>query len=77
MVVKEFVWRRIALFQRHYSPMRDFTSSKDPMRLQVPSLPPKMLRAMLELLTGDPAPFVLPEDSFLLYLCSNKEEFVR
>ena len=77
MVVKEFFWWRIAPLQRHSRPMWAFTGSKDPMRLQVPALPSKTLRTVLELLTGDPAPATLPEEGCLLYQCSNKEDFVK
>ena len=77
MVVKEFVPWRITPLQRHSRPMWTFTGPKDPIRLQVPSIHSKMLRAMLVLLKGDPAPAVLPEDGCLLWHCSNKEDFVK
>ena len=54
-----------------------FTGIKDPMRLQVPSLPSKMLRTVLQLLTGDPTPTALPADKCLLYQYSNGEDFAR
>jgi hypothetical protein len=57
--------------------MWTFSSKADSMRLQVPSLPPKTLSAMLELLTGDPTPAALPEDGSLLYNCLNKESFLK
>jgi hypothetical protein len=77
MVVREFVRRRIAPLQRHSRPMWTFFGKTDSIRLQVPSLPPKTLGAMLKLLTGDPAPAALPEDGSLLYNCSNKESFLK
>ena len=67
MVVRELVRRRIAPLQHHSRPMRAFAGFKDPMRLQVPSLPSKTLQIVLQLLTGDPAPVVHPADKCLLY----------
>ena len=35
------------------------------------------MHAMLMLLMGDQAPATLPEDGYLLWHCSNKEDFVK
>ena len=66
MVVKEFIWWRIALLWCHSRPMWAFTCSKDPMRLKMPALPSKTLCTVLELLTGDPMPAALLEEGCLL-----------
>src|SRR5215216_1459123 len=77
MVAKEFIQCHIAPLQRHSRSMWTFGGSRNPMRLHVPTLPPDTLCTVLELLTVNPAPAMLPEEGCLLYCCSNKEEFVR
>jgi hypothetical protein len=77
MVVREFIAQRIAPLLRHSRPMWTFSGPEDPMRLQVPSLPPETLRAVLERLTGDPVPATIPEGNSLLYTRLNSEAFVK
>jgi hypothetical protein len=57
--------------------MWTFSGPKDPMRLQASPLPPETLCAVLERLTGDPAPAVIPVGDSLLYTCPNREDFVK
>ena len=76
-VVREFLLCRIAPLQRHSRWMWDFMGHKDRMRLQEEDLAPEALQTVLRVLTGDPSPDSLRSNGVLLYLCSNRADFVR
>ena len=72
MIVREFLWRRIAPLQRHSCPMWAFTGPQDPMRLSVDSLLPEVLDGMLHTLTDEEASEP-PMGGLPLYRYRNKE----
>src|SRR4051812_33944249 len=76
-VVKEFLLRRIAPLQRHSCRMWAFSGCGDRMRLQEEDLMPEALRKVLLVLTGDPNPGGIWQGGALLYLCQNRDDFVR
>ena len=76
-VVKEFLLRRIAPLQRHSRLMWSFGGREDRMRLQEEDLTPEVLRKVLLVLTGDPSPGSIRHGGALLYLCSNRGDFVK
>ena len=76
-VVKEFLLRLIAPLQRHSRRMCALGGREDRMRLQEEDLTPEVLRKVLMILTGDPFPGSIRQGGALLYLCSNKADFVK
>lgn len=76
-VVKEFPECRIAPLQCHSQPMWTLTKYQDCMRLSETALVHKMLKRVLEVLTGDPSPGDIRHGGSLLYLCSSGAEFAR
>src|SRR4051812_28149400 len=76
-VVKEFLLRRIAPLQRHSRRMWAFSGHGDRMRLQEEDLAPGALRTVLLALTGDPNPGSIQRGGALLYLCQNRDDFVK
>ena len=76
-VVKEFLLRRIAPLQRHSRWMWSFSGREDRMRLQEEDLTPEALRKVLLILTGDPSLGSVRQGGALLYLCSNRGDFVK
>ena len=76
-VVKKLLQRCIAPLQCHSRPMWAYSGRQDRMRLQEGDLAPEMLRKVLKVLTGDPSPGSVRHGGALLYLCSNRVEFVR
>ena len=69
-VAKEFLQCRIAPLQRHSRPMWALTGYQDRMRLQETELAPEMLKKVMEVFAGDPAPGDIQHGGNLLYLCS-------
>lgn len=76
MIVKEFLRRRIAPFQRHSRPMWAFSGQEDTMRLQMGRLPPDMLDEIVRVLTGE-VPGDLPKKGYPLYNYTSREAFAR
>src|SRR3954470_13550227 len=76
-VVKEFLLHRIAPLQRHSRRMWAFSGHDDRMSLQEEDLTPGALRTVLLVLTGDPNPGSIQRGGALLYLCQNRDDFVR
>ena len=76
-VVKEFLLHRIAPLQRHSRQMWSFSGCEDRMRLQEEDLTPEALRKVLLVLTRDPSPCSVRHGGALLYLCSNRGDFVK
>src|SRR4051812_5032008 len=76
-VVKEILLCRIAPLQRHSCRMWAFNGCGDRMRLQEEDLTPEALRKVLLVLTGDPNPGGIRQGGALLYLCQNRDDFVR
>src|SRR3954470_14428521 len=76
-VVKEFLLRRIAPLQRYSRRMWAFSGHGDHMRLQEEDLTPGVLRTVLLVLTGDPNPGSIQQGGALLFLCQNRDDFVR
>src|SRR4051812_36572239 len=54
-----------------------FSGHGDRMRLQQEDLTPGVLRIVLLVLTGDPNPGSIHRGGALLYLCQNRDDFVR
>ena len=54
-----------------------FGGREDRMRLQEEDLTPEVLRKVLMILTGDPSPGSIRHGGALLYLCSNRADFVK
>src|SRR3954469_10153228 len=54
-----------------------FSGRDDRMRLQEEDLTPEALRKVLLILTGDPNPGSIRQGGALMYLCQNRDDFVR
>src|SRR4051812_31168891 len=76
-VVKEFLLRCIAPLQRHSRRMWAFSGRGDRMRLQEEDLIPEVLRTVLLILTGAPNLGNIQRGGPLLYLCQNRDDFVK